>query len=367
MIKRATRTLLRRIMRSSFFQEELWLCGRDLFTQPRVAGEAADIRFYGLPQRYRPRPAAPRMALRRPPPILITARFRSGSTFLWQLFDRIAHLTSYYEPLNERRWFLSSANTAATDPTHVGVTDYGQAYRGMDDLGSLFSTGWGHHRLYMDEASHDRNLQRYITELIVRAQHRPVLQFNRMDFRLRWLKSRFPEAQLLHLYRCPRNSWVSMQRRGRVPLDATLDTFAPYDGFYLLPWQHDLRAVFPCLDLEGDWHPYALHYLIWRLSYCYGRTYADLSLAYEDLVRDVAGTMRQLAQHFALGTADLEALAQVNRGVLEPRWPGYADDDWFAAIEAECEEILEAFFSTAGRELTGTADAPEQRSALESA
>jgi len=358
MIRSIARTLLRRVMRSSAFRDELWEAGRDLFAQPRVRGGTSDARYYDLPQRYRLPAARPRAAPRRAPPIFITSRFRSGSTFLWQLFGRIEHVTSYYEPLNERRWFLSSSDTATTDPTHLGVTDYGQAYRGMDDLDALFSTAWSYRRLYMDEASQDRPLQRYIAELIARAPHRPVLQFNRVDFRLRWLRSRFPEAGLLHLYRCPRNSWMSVQHKGRVPLDATLDTFAPYDGFYLLPWQRDLRGVFPCLDLEADRHPYAVHYLIWRLSYCHGRTWADLSIAYEDLVGDLAGTMQRVAQQFALGTIDIGALAALNSGVLESRWRGYADDDWFAAIEAECEEILAAYFRTGTRAPTDAVDVP---------
>src|SRR4029453_9208736 len=37
-------------------------------------------------------------------PVFITARFRSGSTLLWNLFRHLSGCTSYYEPLNERRW-----------------------------------------------------------------------------------------------------------------------------------------------------------------------------------------------------------------------------------------------------------------------
>jgi hypothetical protein len=40
-----------------------------------------------------------------PAPIFVTGRFRSGSTLLWNIFRHIDGCTSYYEPLNERRWF----------------------------------------------------------------------------------------------------------------------------------------------------------------------------------------------------------------------------------------------------------------------
>src|SRR5437868_4059285 len=42
-------------------------------------------------------------------PIFITGRFRSGSTLLWNIFRHTPGCTSYYEPLNERRWFDPSA------------------------------------------------------------------------------------------------------------------------------------------------------------------------------------------------------------------------------------------------------------------
>ena len=44
-----------------------------------------------------------------PEAIFITGRFRSGSTLLWNLFRNTLGVTSYYEPLNERRWFDARA------------------------------------------------------------------------------------------------------------------------------------------------------------------------------------------------------------------------------------------------------------------
>ena len=63
----------------------------------------------------------------------------------------------------------------------------------------------------MDERSHDQRLFHYIDQLIRRAAGRPVLQFNRVDLRLPWLRAHFSDATIVHLYRHPREQWMSMQ------------------------------------------------------------------------------------------------------------------------------------------------------------
>ena len=53
---------------------------------------------------------------RRRPPIFITARFRTGSTLLWNIFRHIEGCTAYYEPFNERRWFDAAHSRVARRP-----------------------------------------------------------------------------------------------------------------------------------------------------------------------------------------------------------------------------------------------------------
>jgi hypothetical protein len=341
-LRRPIYWFIRKALNSCFVREELWHSNRDRFGAPHLPA----IALAKLPPGYG---LARAEAL--PPsskaPVFVTARFRSGSTFLWQLFRAIEGVTAYYEPLNERRWFLHPEHNRPHDPTHRGVDDYGLEYAGMADLAALFDLHWGYRGLHMNERSHDPRLFRYIDELIRRADGRPVLQFNRVDLRLPWLRAHFPGATIVHLYRHPREQWMSMQGKTRVPLDCILDEFAQYDSFYTLPWARDLRVTFPFLEIHQDIHPYSLHYYLWRLSFAFGQAYAHLSLSYEELIGDFAGTFKKLLSDLAIEGADLERLGQLNRGRVLPRWPDYADDRWFSTIEAECERTLRIYFASA--------------------
>jgi hypothetical protein len=335
--------LVRKALNSYFVREELWRSNRDRFRRgmtPRLK----DAEFDNLPSGYDlARAVAPSPISE--PPVFITARFRSGSTFLWRLFRAIEGVTAYYEPLNESRWFLHPEHNPPSDPSHRGVQNYGLEYSGMADLERLFDPNWGYHELYMDERSHDQRLYRYLYELIRRAPGRPVLQFNRVDLRLPWLRAQFPDATIVHLYRHPREQWMSLQMNKSIPLDCTLEGFARYDSFYALAWARDLRVIFPFLEPDGDMQPYALHYYLWRLSFAFGRAYSHVSLSYEDLNARFESMFGGLLAKLAIEKADLEQLGELNRGPVPPRWPDYADDRWFSEIEAECERTLCIYFA----------------------
>jgi hypothetical protein len=143
------------------------------------------------------------------PPVFITARFRSGSTLLWNIFRNVERCTAYYEPLNERRWFDPAARGNRVDATHVGVSDYWREYEGLSNLATLYQAHWIERHLFMGPQFWDPNLFKYIRTLIDAAPHQAVLQFNRVDFRLPWLRRTFPEARVVHLYRHPRDQWCS--------------------------------------------------------------------------------------------------------------------------------------------------------------
>ena len=349
-IKRILKTPIYRLIdtlaSSQYVKEKLWETGRDLFAQARPVS-VERMTLAPVPPQYRAASRAGGQSPGADSPVFITARFRSGSTFLWQLFRNIDGITCNYEPLNEAEWMARDADSAPVDATHIGVDDYRLEYEGLEDLANYFDPSWAFEQLYMDETHHNPKLEYYISQLIERTPGRSVLQFNRVDFRLPWLRAHFPDAQILHLYRHPREQWMSIVGKGapvrpedRIPPGQIYSL----DGFYTLEWARDLRHVFPFLEPAGK-HLYELHYLLWRLSYSAGRAYADMSVCYEDLVGDFETVAGDMFRALGVDRADIAALSRLNHGAPKTRWPEYADESWFAALETQCDRALEAFFT----------------------
>jgi hypothetical protein len=275
------------------------------------------------------------------PPVFISGRFRSGSTLLWNLFRHVPACRSFYEPLNERRWFDPGTRGTRIDSTHVGVKDYWTEYDGLSHLARYFHDDWGYHRLYMARDDWDPDLRAYIQGLIDAAPDRAVLQFNRVDFRLPWLRHQFPDAQVIHVYRDPRDQWCSsLVALQRVPKSSTVSEFAAYDHFYLLPWAEDLSYHFPCLDPRQAQHPYELFYYLWRLSYDFGRAYSHVSFGLERLCATPRVEIPRLMQAAGVEAFDLDALVRVVAPAARDKWRAYADSAWFEAIERRCEDAL---------------------------
>lgn len=277
--------------------------------------------------------------------VFITGRFRSGSTLLWNMLRDVPHTTSYYEPFNERQWFNKDKRGENIDKTHLGVEDYWREYDGLDTLGRFFKERWGENQFYMTASTWEPGMVRYIDELIRSGDKRVVLQFNRIDFRLSWIRQHYPKAKIIHIYRHPREQWLSLVKNAEEcsPFDS-FESLGDKDFFYLRRWARDLRHVFPFLDESQRDHLYEVFYLIWRLSYNHGLTYADYSLSMEDLSDKAEVTLSKL---FALINIDQEYMAQAlskinNKQVKKSQ--NYADDSWFEKFEERSETILDEYY-----------------------
>lgn len=315
-----------------------------------LAGRPQDIRPALLTESpYRDLGTATRSGLtcRRDDIIMISARFRSGSTLLWNIFRHLPGCHAYYEPFNERRWFNPQTRGDRVDSTHREVDVYWTEYEGLEDLDELFSDDWHQHGFYMNEEAWNPRMQQYVDRLIEHAPGRPVLQFNRLDLRLPWARRTWPNAKFIHLYRHPRDQWLSvLVKPDAFPKDGRMEDFTTVDRFYTRTWATDLKYHFPFLDERTCEHPYQLHYYLWKLSYLYGRAYSHLSIGFEELTNCPE---RVLADLFSVCGIDLRHIETILPIIQPPpfgKWKQYADDDWFRRHETHCENVMSGFFGT---------------------
>ena len=227
---------------------------------------------------------------------------------------------------------------------------YWREYEGLERLGTWDQNNWIDRNLYMSDRFWEPNLIAYVQALIDAAPYRAVLQFNRVDFRLPWLRNNFPRARIIHMYRHPRDQWCSsLVDVKSFPRDGTVGQFAAHDHFYLLAWAKDLAYHFPFLDPRSADHPYDLFYLIWKLSYLFGRRYSDASFCFETLC---ASPEQELPRLMSTARVDAFDLGSLTRLVVpqKSKWQQYADHDWFARREADCDAILRRFVTDDGAE-----------------
>jgi len=276
-----------------------------------------------------------------PTPVFVTGRFRSGSTMFWNLFRHLPETTSYYEPLNERRWFDPAARGSNVDPTHLNVEDYWAEYDGLSELGAYYQESWIDKHLYMSARAWDPALRQYIELLIRKAKGRAVLQFNRVDLRLPWLRATFPDARILHVFRHPRDQWYSTLRGFDGDMRSlTVERFAAHDGFYLLNWGRDLRHYFPFLELDARSHPYELFYQVWKLSYLFGRAYAHVSIAYESVLATPAESIERVLRDLQIERYDIARLAPLVSPIESGKWRKWGCDSLLTDIEARVDSVL---------------------------
>jgi GT2 family glycosyltransferase len=273
------------------------------------------------------------------PPIFLTGRFRSGSTLLWNIFRQLDGVVAYYEPLHPKLPHYLK-HPPAPQSRHFHVTSYFDEYASLDGIGQYHSSEFGVSRLRLEAEEDHPRLEAYLRYVVASAGENrvPVLKFNRIDFRLPWIRARFPQARLIHLYRSPRDQWVSLLRAAAEGPDPDLEA----DPFHLTTWSRDLCAVFPFLATHELRHLYQRHYYLWKLSYLAGSRIADLSISYEALLDSPRETLSRLLEAVSLRTDEaVETCLRVLVASPQGAWRSYRHDAWFEELEGECEARLD--------------------------
>jgi hypothetical protein len=276
--------------------------------------------------------------------VFVTGRFRSGSTLVWNLFRQMESCTAFYEPFNERQWFADDKRGVNVDKTHVGVDDYWAEYDGLNELSEFYDEDWTRYNLCMNEHSWNPSMLKFIESIISSTTGVPVLQFNRIDFRLGWIRHNFPNAKIMHIHRHPRDQWFSFLTDKKVMNSQDVE-LTYKDAFYLNSWCHDLKTQFPFLDINVTPHPYRRFYYLWKLSYLFGKEYSDYSFAYESLV---SSPERELNRIFSALGWEIDSKKYTD--IFEPpafdKWKAYAGAEWFLQHEYYCENILNQFLKS---------------------
>jgi len=273
-------------------------------------------------------------------PIFIVGRFRSGSTLLWNIYDRAEGCRAYYEPLHDNL----PAHIRYTPPmeSHRGVEDYWRSYRPIEqEIEKRHRPAFGLTRLVLEADDHWPDLEKYIRFLIDAAgDDTPVLQFNRADFRLQWLKARFPMARIVYLHRDVRESYYSMVRH---LLPRYTDDPNRANVYELIEWCASLRDVFPFVADAAIQTLYQRHVYLWKLSRLMGERMAGCVLSFDSdlIVNQGAAAFAKLVEAGCFDPSRIDEAASLIQPIDTGSWSLLHEEPWFEAVESRCEQVLD--------------------------
>jgi hypothetical protein len=222
--------------------------------------------------------------------VFLSGDFCSGSTLLFTLFRKTHEYYCLYEPLHPllREYLIWPLRVYEH---HYFVKNYFDEYAGFDRVGELFDPRWATQNLYLEAGDPAEDLYQYIKYLIETAsvrQKKVLLKFNRMSFRLPWLRARFPEAKIVHIYRDKESQWKSIVARGQEHLgrEDVGQYSAHFRGFNIADWGEDLKTAFPELAAEQSKTGFERFSKLYDRSLAAHRLHTDVSIEYRALCKD---------------------------------------------------------------------------------
>jgi hypothetical protein len=233
--------------------------------------------------------------------VLVSGDFSSGTTLLFNLFRQNAEFCCLCEPLHEKLLEYLVYPLRPDEKHHPSVDPYFSEYKGFREIPNLFKPEWGVRELYLPPAAAADDFYRYWSYLIGTAfgrKPRVLLKENRVTFRLGWLRGRFPQTKIIHIYRDKDEQWNSVVSRGQEYLarDDIGQGSVNFTGFSLARWCEDLKVQYPELDAKHFTSGYERFSALWALSFAEHRRYADISVDLHELVNEFGPTCRRLSE-----------------------------------------------------------------------
>lgn len=263
------------------------------------------------------------------PPVFISGWFCSGTTALWSAYRRLPGHVAFYEPLHAN--LTAHIRHTRPKPSHIGVKDYWQAYRCVEDLEHYHRRDFAYRQPIMEQGDQYPALEAWLERLMNTEAKRHVLKFNRVGLRLPWLKSKFPQARIVHLRRNPRDVWVSTRRH--LAADQW-DQSSHLDAYETAQMAYALAKDVPLLlSPEACANAYHRLFILWLLTDAMAAQYADVIVELEKLKADPFTALTALVDEEALDPSDLPLAASAIKDAGHAGFSQYRPEAWFEAIE----------------------------------
>lgn len=288
--------------------------------------------------------------------IFITSRYRTGSTYLYSLFSSLINTVAFYEPLNYHLVDWLEKDDLEHQKTQVWLSHnlkdgyfYEYKYLERETLTTYFRPEFGIDRMVLSATEQHPELKDYLNFLLsTYPQRLKVLQFNRIDFRLAWIKANFPKALIVNLRRNPRDIYASFvglylrsDNSSQTNLNDGVEKVLDFIGL-----NEELSALsevsvpqFSVYELNS----YEKIYLLNQLSHLWADRFADLVIHYEALIQDPAGELSRIVTqipNFELKFSEDMPKPKKDRINV---WQEYHSELWFQECEAQCNRLLEKY------------------------
>ena len=236
--------------------------------------------------------------------IIVTSRFRTGSTLLFQLLSQDERYSCYNEPLHPHIPIWMDAGIEKHQEmnrllSHDDI-QYFSEYKDFEKetFNHLHSIRFTTEQLVLRSNSEFTALEKYLTFILGGHTDKPViLNCNRLDYRLAWIKKKFPDVLIINLRR---NVSSIIDSFNKVMERAEMNNFKfLFETHLYLKNIQEWSGI--NLDDVGD---YESIYLLKLVSDRIGDKYADFHVSFKDLCNQPHDLKERLKSEMNLNITD---------------------------------------------------------------